>query len=54
MTEKKTYQRRLKITLISDVTHILTITLKKSGSFPFQFRMNVPVEYQLSVLPHKK
>ena len=41
MTEKKNIPRRIRITLISDVIHILTITFKKSGRFLFNLEMNV-------------
>ena len=35
MTEKKNIPRRIRITLVSDIIHILTITFKKKGAFFF-------------------
>jgi len=32
---EKNIPRRIRITLVSDIIHILTITFKKSGSFLF-------------------
>ena len=53
---EKNIPRRIRITLVSDIIHILTITLKKSGRFLFLFRMNVllNISYQFFYIRNSK
>ncbi len=47
---EKNIPRRIRITLISDVMHVLTIRRELSFLILYEYS----VEYQLSVLQHKK